>query len=344
MTVRRLLVVIVAGAGLLGAAVLSKEADPPAAKMTTAADTLVASMDAAQKAKAVFEFDDKERSNWHFVPYQQKQKPLRKGLRLEEMSADQRSAALKLLEAGTSPSGFTTASTIMSLELILRELENNGPNVRNPDWYFFTVFGQPSKTGKWGWRVEGHHLSLNFTLDHGRLVGATPFFFGANPAEVKAGPRKGLRTLPATEDPARKLIASLDDEQRKIAFQPKQFPEIEEGKPAPSVGMPAGLPAARMTEKQRDILRELVEGYAARMPAEVAAAELARLKDAGTEKIHFAFGREDAKPGQPYTYRVHGPTFVIEFLNVQADSAKNPANHIHSAWRDLPGDFGATGQ
>jgi hypothetical protein len=344
MSVRRLFVVIVAGSGLLGAAVLSEEVEPAAAKMGAAADTLVASMDAAQKAKAVFDFDDRERSNWHFVPYQQKKMPLRKGLRLEEMTPDQRAAALKLLEAGTSPSGFTTASTIMSLELILRELEKNGPNVRNPDWYFFTVFGKPSKTGKWGWRVEGHHLSLNFTLDHGRLVGATPFFFGANPAEVKAGPRQGLRTLPGAEDFARKLIASLDDEQRKIAFQSKQFPEIEEGKPASHVGTPAGLAAARMTEKQRDNLRELVEAYAARMPAEVAAAELTRLKDAGPEKIHFAFGREDAKPGQPYTYRVQGPTFVIEFLKVQSDSAMNPANHIHSAWRDLPGDFGVTGQ
>jgi hypothetical protein len=340
MTVRRFLLVLVAGAGLIGAAVLSKEAEPVGAKMTAAADKLVGSLDATQKAKAQLAFDDRDRTNWHFVPYQDKKKPLRKGLRLEEMNEQQKEAALELVRAGTSSSGFLKATTIMSLESILRDLEKNGANVRNPGWYFFTVFGTPSKTGPWGWRVEGHHLSLNFTLDKGRVTGATPFFFGANPAEVKAGPRKGLRTLPEAEDHARSLFASLDDDQRKVAFQAKQFPEIEEAKPAAHVGDPVGLPAARMTEKQRTMLRELVEGYAARMPSEVAAAELARLKEAGPEKIHFAFAREDDKPGSPYTYRVQGPTFVIEFLNVQADSANNPANHIHSAWRDLPGDFG----
>src|SRR5207248_10299893 len=122
-----------------------------------------------------------------------------------------------LLKAGTSPAGYTQATTIMSLEGILHELEKNGANVRNPGWYFLTVFGTPSKTGRWGWRIEGHHLSLNFALDHGKITAATPAFFGANPAEVKAGDRKGLRTLPEVEDLARELIRSLTEEQRQVA-------------------------------------------------------------------------------------------------------------------------------
>jgi hypothetical protein len=342
MTLRRLILVLAAGVGLVSAGVLSKEAEPAAAKMATAADKLLSSLNADQKAKAQFSFDDKERTNWHFVPYQdKKKKPLRQGLRLEDMTDEQGSIALELIRAGTSPSGFTKATTIMSLENILRELEKNGANERNPRWYFFSVFGTPSKTGKWGWRVEGHHLSLNFTLDGGRVVGATPFFFGANPAEVKSGPRQGLRTLPEAEDQARKLSDSLDNDQRQIALQAKQFPEIQEAKSAAHPGNPVGLAAEKMTDKQRSLLKELIESYTGRMPSEVAASELARLKDAGLEKVYFAIAREDNKPGHPYTYRVQGPTFVIEFLNVQSDSANNPANHIHSAWRDLPGDFGA---
>jgi hypothetical protein len=344
MFVRRLLLAVGVAVGFLGAVVLSKDADSAGAKMTAAADKFVASLDAGQKAKALIAFDDKERSNWHFVPYQQQKKPLRKGLRLDEMSKEQKAAALGLLRAGTSPGGYSKATTIMSLEPLLRELEKNGMFVRDPEWYFFTVFGTPSKSGKWGWRVEGHHLSVNFTLNNGRVIGATPFFFGANPAEVKSGPRKGLRTLPEAEDLARKLFDSLDDDQRKIAFQSKQFPEIEEGKPAARVAEPIGLSAERMTDRQRSLLRELVQSYAARMPAEVAASELARVKEAGPEKIYFAFAREDDRPGRPYTYRLHGPTFVVEFVNVQSDSAQNLANHIHSAWRDLPGDFGTAGQ
>jgi hypothetical protein len=340
MTVRRFLLVFLAAAVLAGAAAVSREADPVGARMTAAADRLLGSLDADQKAKALFAFDDRERTNWHFVPHQEKKKPLRKGLRLEEMTESQKEAALQLVKAGTSPSGFVKATTIMSLEEILRDLEKNGANVRNPGWYFFTVFGTPAKAGKWGWRVEGHHLSLNFTLDGGRVVAATPFFFGANPAEVMAGPRKGLRTLPEAEDQARALFAALDDGQRKLARQPKQFPEIEETRTAPRSLDPVGLPAGRMTAEQRATLEKLIEGYAARMPPEVAAAELSRLKAAGLENVYFAFARDDDKPGRPYTYRVQGPTFAIEFLNVQSDSAHNPANHIHRVWHDLPGDFG----
>jgi hypothetical protein len=188
--------------------------------------------------------------------------------------------------------------------------------------------------------VEGHHLSLNFTVDRGRVTGATPFFFGANPADVKAGPRKGLRTLPETEDAALELFAALDDDQRKVARHARQFPEVEEAKPAPGVNTPVGLPAGRMTGAQRAILQRLLEGYAARMPPEVGRAELAKVREAGLENVLVAFAREDDKPGRPYTYRVHGPTFLIEFLKVQSDSANNPANHIHSVWRTLPSDFG----
>jgi hypothetical protein len=309
--------------------------------MATAGEKFLGSLSAEQKAKGVLDFDDKDRTNWQFVPYQDKQKkPLRKGLRLEEMTAEQKQAALALVKAGTSMEGYTKATTIMSLESILHELEKNGANVRNPEWYFFSVFGKPSRTGKWGWRVEGHHLSLNFTLDGGKIVGATPAFFGANPAVVKAGDRKGLRTLPEAEETAQALFESLDPEQKKVAFQAKQFKEIEAGKPVPNVGDPVGLPAAKMNEKQRDLLNRLVKGYADRMPPEVAAVELQQVRQSGMDKIHFAFAREEDKSGKPYTYRVQGPTFVIEFLNVQSDSAGNPANHIHSAWRNLKGDFG----
>jgi hypothetical protein len=343
MTPKRLLLVLAAAAGLAGVAYVSQDADTPGGRMVAAGDAFLQGLSAEQKAKANLDFDDKDRTNWHFVPYQDKQKkPLRKGLRLEEMTEPQKKAALTLVRAGTSTDGYSKATTIMSLESILHELEKNGANVRNPEWYFFSVFGKPSRTGKWGWRVEGHHLSINFTLDGAKVIGATPFFFGANPAEVKAGDRKGLRTLPEAQDHALALFDSLDAEQKKVAFQPKQFNEIEEGKPAPNVGDPVGLPAAKMTDKQREILNKLIRAYADRMPPEVAGVELAKVKEAGIEKVHFAFAREDEKPGKPYTYRVQGPTFVIEFLNVQSDSARNPANHIHSGWRNLKGDFGQT--
>jgi hypothetical protein len=275
------------------------------------------------------------------VPLQDRQKnPTRKGLRFEQMSDQQQQTAKALLRAGTSESGFKKATTIMSLEAILADLEKGGAMVRKPGWYFVSVFGTPSKSGKWGWRIEGHHLSLNFVVDRGKIAASTPAFFGANPAEIKWGERRGFRTLPEAEKIAKQLFASLDEGQRKIALQKEQFPEIEQGKAVAHPGEPKGLPAAQMNEEQRDLLLKLIQAYAERMPSDVAAAEIVEVKSAGIDKIHFAFAQAADEPGKPYTYHVQGPTFLIEFLNVQADSAKNPANHIHSCWRDLKGDFG----
>ena len=247
---------------------------PAGLKMVAAADRLAGMLDDEQKAKGLFAFDDAERTNWHFVPLQKDKKPLRKGLRLDEMTDAEKDAARDLLKTGASDDGYNKAITIMSLENILRELEKNGANVRNPEWYFVSIFGKPAKAGKWGWRVEGHHLSLNFTLEDGKVIGSTPAFFGANPALVMEGDKKGLRTLPEAEDYAQELFASLDDTEKKSAFQAKQFPEIEEGKAKPNVGDPVGLPASKMDEKQRNTLLKLVQAYANRMPSEVASAQM----------------------------------------------------------------------
>jgi hypothetical protein len=336
----RVLLALALTVTLCGVAYVAQLAEPSGSKMTTAAAKLLDSLTPDQKAKAVLDFDDKERLNWRFTPRQdQARKPTRKGLPLEEMNAEQKQAALGLLRAGTSPDGAKKAETIMSLESILHDLEKGGAMVRNPQWYFFAVFGKPTQTGKWGWRVEGHHLALNFVIDAGKLSAATPNFFGANPATVMAGPRKGLRTLPQADDLAMQLFKELDEGQKKVAYQEKNFSEIKEGRPEAGVGEPKGLAAAKMSPKQRDLLMRLLQAYADRMPEDVAQSEMAQVKEAGLDKVYFAYAG-GAEPGKPHTYRIQGPTFVVEFLNVQADSAKNPANHIHSAWRHLPIDFG----
>ena len=343
MKLTRLLFAILAVAVLAGFAYVNQATESSGGKMAAAAEKLLGTLSPEQKAQATFAVDDKERLNWHFVPLQDKdKKSTRKGLPLESMKPEQRAAALELLKAGTSATGYVQATTIMSLEAILKDLEKSGAMVRNPDWYFFTVFGTPSKTGKWGWRVEGHHLALNFLMDKGQVVSETPAFFGANPAVYIAGDKKGQKVLPEAEDLARELFLSLDADQKKVALQEKHHAEVEGRAVKPKVGEPAGLAAAKMTDKQKATLTKLVEAYANRMPADVAAVELGRVKAAGFDKITFGYAG-GTEPGKPYTYRVHGPTFVIEFLNVQADSAGNVANHIHSAWRNLKGDFGLEG-
>jgi hypothetical protein len=339
MKLTRILLALSALAVAGSVAWVAQQTEPPGLTLTNAAQHFLDSLTADQKAKATFSFDSKERTNWYFTPQQKGRKATRKGLPLAEMNPKQRQAALALVAAGTSVHGDKTALTIMSLEAILHDLEKGGAMVRNPEWYFFTVFGTPSRTGKWGWRVEGHHLSLNFVVDGGKVASATPAFFGANPATVKNGSKKGKRTLATAEDLPRELFLSLDKEQRRVAYRKVNFGEAREASAAPvEVGRPEGLTAAKMNAKQRALLMKLVESYAQRMPPAIAAEQMKQVREGGVDNIHFIFAG-GTSPGQPHTYRIQGPRFVIEFLNTQTDGAGNPANHIHSVWRNMKGDF-----
>ena len=338
---RSLALAVVVVAGFAAVTLVGQAPPPAAARMTDAAKKFLAALDPAQQKKATFAFDDKHRLAWYFTPQQDKEKKFtRKGVRLEEMTAPQKAAAMDLLKSGLSAKGYEQATTIIGLEQLLFNLEGpKGAMTRNQNWYFVSVFGEPSNTGNWGWRFEGHHLSVNYTLGKGEVVSATPMLLASNPADVKSGDKKGLRPLPEIEDHARALIKSLTPEQDKAAKQAKDFAEIKEGQPTAGVGAPVGVTSDKLTADQKDTLFKLLKAYADRMPDDLAANEMKRAKGTPAEKLHFGYSGS-AEVGKPYTYRIQGTEFVVEFLNVQADSARNPANHIHSAWRLLPGDFG----
>ena len=303
---------------------------PPGSVMASAAKNFLASLSSQQQAGTVFPFATKERMNWHYIPR------ARKGLAFKEMDAAQRYLAHALLSAGLSQRGYLKATTIMSLEKILHELEQGQNPMRDSELYYFSVFGEPSESATWGWRVEGHHLSLNFTLINGRLIAWAPSFFGANPAEVKQGSHKGLRTLAREEDLARELLKSLDQKQRAVAVIDVTAPRdiLTRADARVKIAPPKGLPVAQMNQKQTELLGALLEEYAGNMPEELAQARMDRLRKAGLDKIHFAWAG-GAERSQPHYYRLQGPTFLIEYDNIQ-----NDANHIHSVWRDFHGDFG----
>ena len=208
--------------------------------------------------------------------------------------------------------------------------------MRDPERYFFSIFGMPSAKDPWGWRVEGHHVSLHFTVVNGTLVAGTPSFFGSNPAEVREGPKKGLRILGAEEDEARALLMALDASQREKAVIEKTAPNdmLTMANVDITPLSPAGIMADAMTPEQRDQLMKLIDVYTGFMAPDVAADRQARLKKAGVEKISFAWAGEIEK-GKKHYYRIQGPTFLVEYDNTQ-----NDGNHIHSVWRDFKGDFG----
>ena len=300
------------------------------ADMAEAANRLLAALSEAQKAKIFFEFKDEERSNWHFVPRD------RKGLPLKDMDHAQRPLAHALLSSGLGQRGYVEAVTIISLEQILKEMEQGKGPARDPELYFFSIFGTPGAKGTWGWRVEGHHLSLNFTVAGGRPASGGPSFMGTNPGEVRQGPHKGLRVLSGEEDMGRALVKSLDEGQRKTAILPGAAPAeiITKNDRKVSFSDPAGISVGQLKPEQRQALMSLIDLYARRLRTEMAEQDLRKMVDAGVEKIRFAWAG-GLERGEPHYYRIVGPTFLVEYDNTQ-----NNANHVHTVWRDLANDFG----
>lgn len=242
------------------------------------------------------------------------------------MTPYQKHLANALLAAGLSQVGYIKAVTIMSLEDVLKVIESDNGEVRNPEKYYFSVFGTPSDSGIWAYRIEGHHLS------HG------PSFFGANPAEVQQGPRKGLRTL-AGEDELGigiELIHTLDEEQQKVAIvDPTAYKDIltAASRRAALQDQPSGLSASKMNANQFDALMALMEEYTRNLPDELAEGRIAQINKVG-RNIYFAWSG-GVKRGDLHYYRVQTSSFLIELDDTQDD-----ANHIHSVWRDFSGDFG----
>jgi len=301
-----------------------------AAHMVRAADALLLALSPEQRQSASFAFENDERFNWHYVPRS------RSGLPLKDMSQDQRRLALQFLKAGLSQGGYLKATTIMSLEAVLREIETWNQLGRDPQKYFFSFFGQPSETGTWGWRVEGHHLSLNITIVQGHLLATAPRFMGANPAEVAKGDLRGVRTLLNEEDLARELIKSLDREQQiKAIFRNQAYREIVTGSDEKVSPLElVGISAAELNQAHKDLLIRLIDEYVSAMPPEIARQRLDAIRRSGLDHTYFGWAG-DVTPGRPHYYRIQGPTFLIEYDNVQ-----NNANHIHTVWRDFDGDFG----
>ena len=309
--------------------------------MTTAAQKFLASLNDEESVKATMEFDDPARVDWHNIP-----KAKRKGLPLHDMSASQKDHCHKLLQAALSESGYDKAVKIMSLENNLREGEKGlqGAPLRDPDRYFLTIFGKPDVKGTWGWSFEGHHLSLNFVIRDSRTICDSPSFWGANPATVKifieGGPDIGTRTLAKEEQLAFDLVNGLDQAQKGEAIVAVQAPDDyrSPGQPQPPHASPVGLAAAEMNDAQKKTLLLLLEAYNSHLQPSIAQDRLAAIKAAGLDRVYFAWAGATT-PGVGHYYRVQGPTFVLELVNIQSDPAGNPANHIHSVWRSLQGDF-----
>jgi hypothetical protein len=303
------------------------------AAMTTACVAFLETLDEPQAKRCRFAFGDKERVNWHFIPR------VRKGLPVMDLEGAPLRAAMSLLRSGLSEAGYEQSLNVMSLEEVLYLLEGGDRVSRranlDPRKYYISVFGQPGSRGSWGWRFEGHHLSLNYTFVDGLLVSTTPEFYGANPGTIDAGPGRQIRVLGPEEDLARSILTTCTPQQQEVVWRSREAPDDLRGGGVaqPETTDPVGLPVSKMSATQKKLMQTLLTEYLKNMPGDVERQRRGEINKAGIENIHFAWWGS-SKQNERHYYRVQGPTFLIEYNNTQ-----NSANHVHSIWRNLAGDF-----
>jgi hypothetical protein len=286
------------------------------------------------RQKATFPFDHAERFNWHFIPRE------RKGITFHDMDETQTKAALTLMRTSLSNQGVEKAQAIFELENVLRIVENLPANstYRDPLNYYFSIFGDPNSTGEWGWRLEGHHLSLNFSSLKGELISATPTFFGSNPAIVQVDLHRGKQVLDKETNMGFALLHSLDSSQLKTAVYTDKAPGdiLTSNDRKASLLTPKGIGYTQLNPTQKKMLEDLIHHYFGNYNEETHKALWEKVKSAGLDNLYFAWaGSQINEIGQPHYYRIQCPSILIEYDNVQ-----NNANHVHTVVRDLTNDFG----
>ena len=303
--------------------------------VTAAALAWLDSLDQRQRGRATFSFEDDERYVWAYTP------GTRQGLAIGDMRPDQRAGAMALVASALSSRTAGEVGAIMALETILGGLERAdgrpGWTRRDPDLYWFAVFGEPGSATPWSWRVGGHHVAVHVTVLGDRVIGATPSFLGANPAVVPSGPAAGTRALTGEEALARTLLSELAAAERRAAVVDAVAPAdilTGIGRHADLRSVPVGIRHADLGPPRRASLERLIGHYVGRVRDEVAVSTWERIRAAGIGDVTFAWAGSDA-PGRGHYYAVRGPTFVVEYDNTQ-----NGANHIHSVWRELKDDWG----
>jgi len=298
--------------------------------MTRAASAWLSLLDERQRREGQFEWSNRGRESWHYVPRS------RPGVALRTMDDRQTAAAWDVLGSLLSARGIEQVRGELMLERILGELTSN-PGFRDPGNYALVIFGDPTGTGAWAWRFEGHHLSINALVAPGHGVAVTPVFFGANPASVpQRHAHGGFRLLGAEEDAAFGLVRSLEGGVRSDAIiADRSLGDIVSG-PGRELSLQRreGVALTKLNDAQRNGVMRIIELYAGTMRPEIALAAMAKIRDSNLEAVHFAWAGSAAR-GRPHYFRIHGPTALIEYDNTQDN-----ANHVHSMWIDPVSLFG----
>jgi hypothetical protein len=303
-----------------------------------------------QKKRALLEFGDTARVQWNNLPVGLR---ARAGINIGSLSEEQRKLVHRMLSACLSSQGYLKATSIMHLDNLLnmyvdsmhaRKAMTDVVQQRMKDlkWshqnFYIAFFGDPKNDAGWGYKLEGHHLSLNFTF-HNQQLSVTPMFVGTDPAEYPILEYAGWRVLSKEEDFGLKLVKALSPAQQKKATMSTEVPgdiitAAESGKRLIDYW---GIKGSELTKQQQEMLKKIVREFVFNLEYEKANKEYDKIIKAGIQNIYFGWiGSYEEK--EPHYYVLNGPGFLIEFDN--NGGPRRVANHIHAIWREKGNEYG----
>lgn len=313
------------------------------------ATDLFQSFSKTQKFGALLSFNDTARMQWNNLPVGMR---ARAGVSVGNMSNSQRQLLHRLLSASLSSQGYLKATGIMHLDELINSfydsmyVQKKLPDqaytfVKTLQWspknYYFAFFGSPLQS-TWGFKLEGHHLSINFTLVND-AISVTPLFVGTDPAEFLTSEYAGWRVLGQEEDLGLRLVCTLTEAQKKSAVASQEVPRdiITAAESGKRLIDPWGISFRDLDKKQRELLLAMVREFVFNLELDKAQLEYARIEKAGFDKIYFGWiGGTEEKLAHYYV--INGPTFLIEFDN--NGGPRESANHIHAIWREKGNEYG----
>jgi Protein of unknown function (DUF3500) len=302
-------------------------ADPPtSAQLANAANALLQALDSGQRAQIQFPFESDERLDWRFDT-----RAYTRGVALRGMTPKQVTLAGEVLQLALGITGVVTTGQIARLE---DALERPGQTPGGSD-YYVTLFGTPGKHGSWAASFVGSDLALNFTVIDGNVIASTPWFAEPNESEAPQPGKVGPIPAELERDPARTLLESLDHSQLSQAVVANAAPMNigEGGAPTIASQKPQGIRISALGTEQRVMLYDLIDSYISAEDAENRQAREKQVEAAGDE-IYFAW-LGSIQAGAPHFYRIQGPSFVIEYDNVQGGASRS-----HVVWSSTGGETG----
>jgi hypothetical protein len=306
-------------------------------RIVASAEALVKTLDTAGRAKVQFPFDSPQRTRWSNLPSPMFQ---RDGLRLGDLSAQQRAAVMTLLSIALSTEGYQKAVDIMKGDEVLRQGAagrgqgggRGGGPVFGEDEYYLAFIGTPSATTPWILQFGGHHLAINLTLG-GSQATMAPSLPAAQPATFTIEGRT-VRPLGDENDKAFALINALNDAQRSQAVLKFAVADLVLGPGQDGRTIqPEGIRASALTPAQQTMLLDVVREWVGIVNTAFAESRMAEIRS-NLADTYFAWSGPTTNGSVAY-FRIQGPTLVIEY------APQKTVEHVHTIYRDPTNDYGA---